>query len=133
MAATAEERVRLSTLPAFRVKVEGCLLQVANEKGDPAAAKLSSAANDKNLAMVEKVFQRSESWAEFFAKGAAGWNPTSPANDIADAYSTAYAAAVGDETVKNTAGVNAVSETIVLAYLRGAWDVFAGIRPSDRA
>jgi hypothetical protein len=124
MAATLADRTRLGELVSFQARVQGAMQQVANTVGAETGAAASDRAN-RRLELVREVLARPEFLSQQFARAAAGWNPTSPANDIADTFADAVGAT---DDIKQAA----ISDATIVAYVTGAWDTLAGVRPWER-
>jgi hypothetical protein len=124
MAATLADRTRLGELVSFQQRVLGALLSVANTVGAETAASPSDKA-DRRLGLVRDVLARPEFLCQQFARAAAGWNPGSPATDMADTFADAAGAT---DDIKQAA----ISDATILAYSTGAFDILAGVRPWER-
>jgi hypothetical protein len=122
MAASLADRYRLGELPSFQTRVQGALEQVCNEVGDAAGARSETA--DKRLTLIRQILSDPVRVSSQFARAAAGWNPTTPATDMGDT----FADTAGADDVKQAA----ITDTIIVAYCRGAFDIIAGVRPGER-
>lgn len=124
MPATLHDRQRLAQITLFRERIKGACLKVANDVGLETAAEPSDRAR-RRIDLVNELLQQPDTIATRFAHAAAGWNPTSPATDIADT----FAEATGTDDQK----VAAITDATLQSYVAGAWNVVAGVMPWERA
>ena len=124
MSADLEDRTRLAENVLFQERVRGAMFVVANQVGDEDTTQQSDRA-DRRVDLAYNVLTDPAGYAARFARAAAGWNPTTPTTDIADT----FADATGTDDVKQAA----VNDNTIVAYVTGAWDVLAGVRPWERS
>jgi hypothetical protein len=123
--ATLADRHRLAELTTFRNRVAAACYKVANDIGQETAQEPSDRA-DKRIQLLTDLFRGPDTVAGWFARAAAGWNPTSPVGDIGDTFADS---AGGTDDLKQAA----ITDATIIAYVAGAWNVLAGVRPWERS
>lgn len=132
MAATLLDRYALAENITFQQRCAAGAFQAANVVGLETSAEPSDKAA-KRVDLLLTAIHDPDAIGRWVARAASGWNPVSPATDIGDTYADAYAAASGTPAEKAAAGVAAITDTQIINYIAGAWNVLAGVRPWERA
>jgi hypothetical protein len=120
MAATLADRYRLAANALFIQRVSGAVLLTANTVGQEVVP-FESVRIERRVNLAQEALANLADYGARFARAAAGWNPTAPPTDMADT----FADTAGADDVKQAA----ISDNIIVAYVAGAWDVLAGVRP----
>lgn len=121
MAANLQEAYDLSNSPIFNQRVEGAVLAACNTVGAEASKPAGTPASwtEKRFALVRQALARPTDVAGLFANAAAG--STSIAN--------AYSAQAGTTPDQKQVGV---TDAAISSFIAGAWDVIAGVMPTDK-
>lgn len=131
MAATLLDRYALMNNVTFQQRCAAGMVVAANTVGVEVVAEPSDRATKRTLLLTRSIGNPDEV-GKWFARAASGWNPATPATDIGDTYADAANATTGTADVKAAAGVNAITDTQIVNYIAGAWNVLAGVLPWER-
>lgn len=127
MAADLEDRSRLAANADFLARVTGAVLVYANTVGGEAIPAGQNAKKyERRTDLIHSVLTDLGGVAARFARAAAG------STAIANAFADAATAAPGTPAEKDVAGVNAVLDAAISTYVAAAWDVIAGVQPTER-
>lgn len=119
MAADLEDRARLASNTDFITRVTGAVLVQANTVGgEVIPAGQNARKYERRTNLIRSVLVDLDGVCAQFARAAAG------STTIADA----FANAAGDDTAK----VAAISDSAINTYVAAAWDVIAGVQPTER-
>lgn len=123
MAATLVDRYALANNVTFQQRCTAGVFVAANVIGIETSPEPSDRAS-RRVELLIRALTAPEAVGVWFARAASGWNPVSPVTDLADI----YADTVGTADQK----VAAITDTQIVNYIAGAWNVLAGVQPWER-
>lgn len=118
MAATHADREALARNPGFDIRVTGAVLVFANTVGAEAIPNGQNAMKyQRRTALIAQVLADPDRIGAQFTRAAAG-----------STLANTYADTAGDDATK----LAAISDAAISAYVAAAWDVIAGVQPTER-
>lgn len=117
MAATLQDSYDLSNNAVFNQRVEGALMVTCNTVGSEAAKNMTQW-TEKRYALVRQALARPTEVAALFVAAAAGNS----------GMANTYNATSGTSDQKQAA----ITDSTIATFIAAAWDVIAGVMPSDK-